>query len=56
MLSYNDFFREFGQRDLHKKTGTVWADEKKRAQSQGIKQMWAQRKAILSGLVSNVKC
>lgn len=55
MLSYNTFFRGFGQRELHKKTGTVWTDEKKRVQSQRIKQMWAQRKANLSGLGSNVK-
>ena len=34
-----------GQREKRKKTGTAWSDERKKAHSERMKQVWAQRKA-----------
>ena len=37
-----------GRRETFKRTGTAWSDERKRAHSERMKQVWAQRKASVS--------
>lgn len=40
-LSQHSFYREVFQREKSKETGTVWADERKGAHSERMKQGWA---------------
>ena len=39
-----------GQREIIKRSGTAWSDERKTAHSERMKQVWAQRKSKLSKL------